>query len=421
MSTRNAPYRHKDGTNCWTKNCSRGNISVTDSAKYDAQRKFAAQMGDSFVHIDTIAPIEEFYAAADRGEIYRQKHPTLPYSIFKYSPITQYSKNWNEITLASRGLIINDETGEIVARPFSKFFNYSEHATPEELMTGPVTVAEKLDGSLTISMPTPDGLVLNTAGGFQSSQGAHATKIYRERYEGKWNPRKNTTYMWEIIYPENRIVVNYGDEDDIYLLGAVNKRTGRSIPLKELKEWKWKKATEYPEFSSIHEAVAAPNRSNHEGYIIHYTDTDTRIKVKHDEYLTLHRIATNTSSRTVWDLMRSDNSAENWDTFRQSVPEEYLDFVDSKHEEIRVEFDKQYKSIEAHANRAKAAMKPDYSQKDLALWVQNNIPKDDIGITFAMLQSDGLRGKRLNSLWDRVKPPAEKGFWLAGDGISKDG
>jgi RNA ligase len=413
MTTRNAPYRHKDGSNCWTKQCSRGNISSSNSAKYEAQRKFATQMGDSFVHVDAIAPIEDFYAAAENGDVYRNRHPSLPYSIFKYSPITQYSKNWNEITLASRGLVINDDTGEIVSRPFGKFFNYSEHATPEELMVGPVSVSEKLDGSLGISMNTPDGLVITTSGGFQSPQGAHATKIYRERYEGNWKPRKGVTYMWEIIYPENRIVVNYGDEDDIHLLGAVNNRTGKSIPLKELKEWKWKRATEHEEFDSIHAAVAAPNRTNHEGYIVHYTQTDARVKIKHDEYLTLHRFATGINKRRVWEMMREGHDMEQW---RQQAPEEFLDFIDSQTTSIRSEFDTQYSQIEGHAARAKAAMKPGHTQKDLALWVQNNVPKEDRGFVFPMIQRGKIEGNKLNGLWDRIKPPAEKGFWLAGDG-----
>jgi RNA ligase len=413
MTTKNPPYRHKDGSNCWTQNCSRGNIAAGAAAKFEAQRKVASQLGDSFVHVDVIAPIEDFYAAADRGEIYRQTHPNLPYSIFKYSPITQYSKNWNDVTLASRGLVINDETGEIVSRPFGKFFNYSEHATPEELMTGPVTVAEKLDGSLGISMQTPNGLVITTSGGFQSSQGAHATKIYRERYEGNWKPRKGTTYMWEIIYPENRIVVNYGEEDDIYLLGAVNNRTGKSIPLKELKEWKWKKATEHPEFASIQDAVAAPNRTNHEGYIVHFTDTDARVKIKHEEYLTLHRFATGINKRRVWEMLREGHDMDQW---RSTAPEEYLDFIDGQTKTIRDEFNKEYSAIEGHAARAKAAMKPGHTQKDLALWVKDNVPQKDIGFVFPMVQNGKIEGKKLHGLWDRIKPAAEKGFWLAGDG-----
>ncbi len=145
---------------------------------------------DEVTTIDSIASQEEFDKAVANREITRSRHPEYPFSIYKYSQSTTYSKNWNDITLSSRGLIVNDETGEILARPFTKFFNYSEHNTPPELMTGKVTVAEKLDGSLGILYRTPDGMRISTAGGFQSAQADHATEIYRERYDGKWKPHR---------------------------------------------------------------------------------------------------------------------------------------------------------------------------------------------------------------------------------------
>jgi hypothetical protein len=112
-------------------------------------------------------------------------------------------------------------------------------------------------------------------------------------------------------------------------------------------------------------------------------------------------------------MMREGHDMEQW---RQQAPEEFLDFIDSQTTSIRSEFDTQYSQIEGHAARAKAAMKPGHTQKDLALWVQNNVPKEDRGFVFPMIQRGKIEGNKLNGLWDRIKPPAEKGFWLAGDG-----
>jgi hypothetical protein len=55
-----------------------------------------------------------------------QKHPEADLYIYNYTPITQFKRHWDEYTLMSRGLILDGE-GTVVARPFTKFFNYQEH------------------------------------------------------------------------------------------------------------------------------------------------------------------------------------------------------------------------------------------------------------------------------------------------------
>lgn len=42
--------------------------------------------------------------------------------VFDYKSEAQYANRWNFFERVSRGLIIDEETGEIVARPFDKFF-----------------------------------------------------------------------------------------------------------------------------------------------------------------------------------------------------------------------------------------------------------------------------------------------------------
>ena len=51
-----------------------------------------------------------------------QKHPETDLFIYNYSPKVQYEKLWNEVTLKTRGLIL-DAQMNFVARPFGKFFN----------------------------------------------------------------------------------------------------------------------------------------------------------------------------------------------------------------------------------------------------------------------------------------------------------
>lgn len=44
--------------------------------------------------------------------------------IFNYTPKAQYATRLNFFERVSRGLIVHRKTGEIVARPFDKFYNF---------------------------------------------------------------------------------------------------------------------------------------------------------------------------------------------------------------------------------------------------------------------------------------------------------
>lgn len=419
--TRKAPYTHTDGSNCWTKGCSRGhknngNLQTTDELQ-EKIRNILADDPTVIASLDDIASREEFDKAIAEGRVRASQHPEYPYVILKYSQVTQYSKDWDDVTMSSRGLIFNTETNEIVARPFKKFFNYSEGLTPEEDLKGDFVVAEKLDGSLGISYMNPSGeMEITTAGGFQAPQAAHATEIYNERYAGNWKPNPNLTYLYEIIYPENRIVVNYGDEDDIHLLGAVNKKTGKSVPLSQIKEWKWKRAGEYKDFKSLKDIENAPDPGiEHEGYIVHFLKSDARVKFKHDEYLKVHRISTGINEQRIHELMAT-GSSETLDQFERDAPEEFESYIKETRSKLQAQYDEHENRIVHSYAELRSTLPGDVDQKTFALAVQK-LPADDRQYMFQMFAGRDL--KREN-IWKSIKPAFEKGFWAAGNGRIKD-
>ena len=69
----------------------------------------------------------------EEGLVYKQVHPTLPLTIWNYSEKVQYENLWDDVTLQTRGLVTDDK-GNVVARPFKKFFNIEEgkHTPTEE-------------------------------------------------------------------------------------------------------------------------------------------------------------------------------------------------------------------------------------------------------------------------------------------------
>ena len=418
MSKTNSPYKHPDGSNCWTKNCSLGSLkesknNIINDKENFMKEWFLAIKNEDKVYIDTIATQEEFNLAVANGDVSRQTHPIYPYSIYKYSQATNFKKNWNNITMASRGLVVNDETGEIMARPFSKFFNYNEPSAPIELMRGEIRVSEKIDGSLAISIQTPDGLLITTSGGFSSEQAAHANQVYKEKYEGKWKLRPHTTYMWEIIYPENRIVIDYGDEDDLYLLGAVNIHNGKSIPLSELKEWKWKRTNEHNGYKSLDTVTSSGERSNHEGYVIHYIETDVRVKYKHDEYVRHHRYATGINSRRIWEMMRDGEDMESW---LAVAPEEFEDYITTTKNSVQSNYDTKINEINSTYSDFIKTLHSDISKKDFALAAKANVPTHLISYMFSLHERGDIGSSGIRKVWESIKPNFEKSSWATNSG-----
>jgi RNA ligase len=364
-------------------------------------------------HISSIAPLEDFFAAVEARKVNSQTHDEHPYTIFKYTQSTVFEQDWNDVTLAARGLIVNHETGEIVARPFAKFFNHNEGNAPVELMRGEAIVTEKLDGSLGISYLTPDGkLQIASSGSFASEQAQHANEIYAEKYEGKWDANPELTYMWEIIYPENRIVVDYGDEDDIYLLGAVHKATGRSIPASQVSEWQWKKAEEYSSLDNLDKVLKSGERDNREGFILFFPETDARFKVKHQTYVKLHRLATGLNDRAIHEMLATGGTAQ-LDEFMKTAPEEFTAYIVDTKKKIQGQFDDEKNRIVSSFESFAKSLPADTSQKDFALKVTSEVASSDRPYFFKLRQNGKLDEKSEQNIWDKIKPEFKKGFWAS--------
>lgn len=262
-------------------------------------------------HIHDILNPRELTAALANGFVRAQHHPTLPLVIYNYTPKTQYERVWNDVTRACRGLIVNVETGEVVARPFPKFFNYGEDTSTLDL-DAQVTVSDKADGSLGILYPTPGvgtGWAIATRGSFTSEQAERATKMLWTDY-ADWTPPEGVTVLFEIIYPENRIVLDYGDAAELRLLEALWIDRGwplGSDPVVIADALAWPgPVVQHFGTMAMKRALEIPPRENAEGIVVRYLDTDTRIKIKQADYVALHRVMTGTTARKVWEYLAVD-------------------------------------------------------------------------------------------------------------------
>lgn len=401
------------------------------------------------VALPDVVDLEQYRAAVAAGLIRVRQHPDLPYSIHNYTDACTWNDGWNDATIACRGLITDDRTGQVIARPFRKFFNHDQPQAPVFDLDQDVVVMEKADGcfpggtllrlwdggaipieavvsgrlpvvlagvdasgslvpsrvtdwhdngmkarwldvvvsgpggihsvrvtpnhrvmrageyvpagdlrfgdalvtlpvrpgemptvpatvvsaepapgapsrafdistetvnyfaagilvhnSLGISYPRPDGsLAIATRGSFTSEQAEWANALYAREYADRFDPDPRWTYLFEIIAPFNRIVVDYGDTEDLVLLGAVDIGSGRSVPL-ELAASRWPgPAVEVHPHTTLRQVLQAPARRNAEGFVLWDPVSDSRIKYKFDDYKRLHRFLTGTTERHVWEVL----------------------------------------------------------------------------------------------------------------------
>jgi RNA ligase len=270
----------------------------------------------------------------DNGYVKAQRHPTLPLRIFNYTAKCQWEREWNGITKKCRGLIVRND-GEVIARPFPKFFNYEEHLqevngllqdgasvtpNPPFDMNEPAIVTDKMDGSLGILYPAERGWAIATRGSFTSDQAIAGTELLHERPE--WEPAEDCTYLFEIIYPENRIVVKY-DFPELVLLDVIETSTGLRARDSAWAQYRGPVATQF-DHATLAEALAEPPRENAEGMVIYFPSTNTRIKLKQADYVALHRIVTGMNEKTVWELLSEGKTA---DDICQGIPEEFWPWV----------------------------------------------------------------------------------------------
>ena len=342
----------------------------------------------------------------EKGLVVKQNHPTLPLSIYNYSRTTQYDGMWDDITLNCRGLVL-DLDGNVIAKPFPKFFNYEEHK-PEDIPNETFEVYEKMDGSLGIFFHYEGEWHMATRGSFTSEQAIKGMEIAKKyNYDRFCVP--GFTYLFEIIYPENRIVVDYGKEERLVLLGIMNPN-GEEIPYEEIVDDGWDIVMKYKTWGEDWKTLKNEISKDNEGYVIRFSG-GMRMKIKGDEYVRLHKILTNFSTKDIWELLKN---GEDLGAFLERVPDEFDDWVKRTAMNLRYNF---------HSIDERAGKMHDYfrygkyndkevepTKKEFAEYVKQ-FPTELAAVMFKMWD------KRPYDyiIWNMIKPKHEKPFRNNGD------
>jgi len=344
--------------------------------------------------------IEELEKEIAAGYVTRRKHKAGKYSILNYSSQSQYDSNWNPVTLNCRGLII-DEDNNIVARGFPKFFNYGEKPNDPIIYSDFCVATEKADGSLGVIYPAHfAGHKVATRGSFHSEQAEWASNWLFRKYGYKFKQPDGVTTLVEIIYKDNRIVLDYGDFEGLVLLGAIDNTTGADIPIWDIDWWEGERVKVYTDIKTAEagcKLATSSEFSNQEGLVMTWykpNQPSYRLKIKHQEYIRLHGVIHNFSKKRVWEAL-----AEKQDflAMLDDVPDEFYDMVHSVVEDLKG----QYAAIEKEAVYDYRGISKISDRKQFALRAQDSKYK---AILFMML--DGKDYSK--AIWKIIEPRGDE-------------
>jgi RNA ligase len=319
----------------------------------------------------------------NEGYISRRKHPTENLFILNYTPKTQYESFWNELTLQCRGLIV-DSDFNIKARCFKKFFNYEEvkEEVGNKVSSGiGFSFSEKLDGSLGILYWINEIPFVATRGSFSSEQAIKASEILHQNREiKKLDPK--LTYLFEIIYPQNRICVNYGNEEKLIFLSAFETESGA-----ELQDIKvpFESAKNYI-FEKDFEQIKNMNLPNKEGFVVKFED-GYRFKIKFADYVKLHSLIFSLSTKSIWNYLREGSEIN-----LEEVPDEIFKSAKSFEQQLRDQFLQIEKECKLFFESIKSLNRKEFAEQALKFNFSS--------VLFNMLDNKDYR----DIIWKKIEP-----------------
>merc|ERR1712215_358136 len=167
--------------------------------------------------------------------------------------------------------------------PYPSFFNHYEIKGFEYDDTQDYELYDKMDGRLAILFPYENIRIFCTRGSFMSEQAVKSEEILRSKYN-KVKINKECTYCFEVIYPKNKIVVDYDELEDLFLISITHTKTGKEVNIEDAGFKSVNKLeTNGLSFSDLLQ-YDIPNK---EGYVLKLNNF--RVKIKFDNYIVKYK------------------------------------------------------------------------------------------------------------------------------------
>lgn len=353
-----------------------------------------------------------------KGNVRKYFHPEYPLVGYTYTFQCEMQNAWTDVNRWARGIVF-DLDGNLVALPFPKFFNLGQaHETqPYNLPKTPFRITRKEDGSLIIVFNYKGRWIAATKGSFTSRQAIWATdkvEVMREWLDA--NIPSNITLLFEGIYPENRIVVDYHGQDKLVFLSAYDSIGRYELPYLDsiVSRDRLAESSMYfelvpvHEFSSIEHALRyleCTQGTDIEGFVVRYRD-GLRVKLKSEDYRRIHKLISCSTPLSIWesfDVLRKDMKAPHVrEEYWNGIPDEFL--PDMKCAEARL-VEKYNELLEEAQTAIKLAkFSPDgkpQSRKEICIYLKNAFPRT---MHIAIKIMDGELGKAHKTIMDMIRP-----------------
>jgi RNA ligase len=314
-----------------------------------------------YIQTDAAAFWENYLKA---GWIQVQHHQEFPLDIYNYTRATVHENKWDAVTSKCRGIIVNRDTGEIVARPFEKFHNYGSTTPVGESQAIPIgqpVVWEKMDGFMCTLYRYANKDYIASKGSFHSIHAKWATAQIRAKFGDRLPLLGGKTLVFEGLHRDLRIVIDYKERQELVLLAVIDNETGTEYSPESLEHVAMELGFNTPlnyelTLEQARAASLGDGKCDEEGYVLTWYRAGQppfRLKMKFIEYLRLHRMVTGVSPKRIWEVLATKQTAELKEYLSQSTPW-FSDFVQKWVRALNAEYERIYDHGNHVYNQAQA-------------------------------------------------------------------
>lgn len=276
--------------------------------------------------------------------------------------------DWEADELGFRSVVLDGDSGKVLSSGWPKFFNQGEwpdHDTTiaAELESGRAVITHKHDGSLIIRSVLPDGRILfRTRDTFDGGKFAPlAEAVAQAKYPALLDPAvwPHGSLLFEYVGAGNQIVVRYGGDDDLVLLGAAEHgdtgvtylsygelgTVAAANQLRLVETYDWAEGA----ISGVLSLVQGWDTA--EGVVVRSLDGQTLLKIKSAWYFAQHALRWHVKLSSVARFC-IDGGISDEPTFMLKLTEVGWDFETAT---VAVGYFREYLTRRANADQIKAA------------------------------------------------------------------
>lgn len=310
------------------------------------------------------------------GFIRKSQHPKLPITIYNYTQKASFKEKWDNITINSRGLILNND-GEIIIKGPKKFFNKEEKWSAKFDISQSI-ISEKLDGYyISIKLDSLYGLVISSRGSFCNKYTSATEKLITEPVRRQIQP--NIQYFCELLqnFPgDEGIIVTKHPKPKLICWAMRGEDEKEIIPTKENCPF------EIARKMSFEESIQYLNQEV-EGVVAYNPQTEERIKLKTDWFLNMHRLISDCTRNRVWTICKDGGQVEDLDIPNEFM-EQMLDWQTSLKGLVELEYQRLLQLYDKYSI---------YSDKEIGLSHLDSYTKSQIF---------NLRKDRISTVFDKI-------------------